>query len=38
MAFDIEREKLQGDSFEDALKIVCGFFQIDNLYEEQKTT
>jgi hypothetical protein len=36
MAF-IERENLQGKTFEDALKIVCGFFQIGNLYEEQKT-
>jgi hypothetical protein len=36
MAF-IERENLQGETFEDALKIVCGFFQIENLYEEQKT-
>jgi superfamily II DNA helicase RecQ len=36
MAF-IERENLQGETFEDALKIVCAFFQIENLYEEQKT-
>ncbi|CAB4028994.1 ATP-dependent DNA helicase -like [Paramuricea clavata] len=36
MAF-IKRENLQRETSEDALKIVCGFFQIDNLYEEQKT-
>ena len=31
----IEESKIEGDCFQDAARIVCKFFQVENLFEEQ---
>ena len=31
----VEESKLEGECFQDAARIVCNFFQMENLFEEQ---
>ena len=31
----VEEAKLEGECFQDALRLVCQFFRVDNLFEDQ---
>ena len=31
----VEEAKLEGECFQDALRLVCQFFRVDNIFEDQ---